>query len=236
MKRILLILGRARDVLPAPGRVVLVHRRTPSLRFPADRSFLPRLLLGGGRGTDGLAAKHAWPDRLEEEVEKASEIIWRTLDLHVSTPIQWLICVVAALGFAFDIYELLMLPLIVGPALLELLGAKPGTPEFNLWVGLALLAAGRGGRRLRPARRLPDRPASAAGACSCGASCSTRSPRSPPGFATSVELLLFFRCTTFVGVCVEFVAAVAWLAELFPDPSGASRCWAIPRPSPRSAA
>jgi MFS family permease len=29
--------------------------------------------------------------------------------------------------------------------------------------------------------------------------------------------LLFFRCLVFVGVCVEFVAAVAWLAELFPD-------------------
>ena len=29
------------------------------------------------------------------------------------TPLQWLICGVAALGFAFDIYELLMLPLIV---------------------------------------------------------------------------------------------------------------------------
>jgi MFS family permease len=51
------------------------------------------------------------------------------------TPIEWLICFVAALGFAFDIYELLMLPLIVGPALLELLGAKPGSPEFNQWVG-----------------------------------------------------------------------------------------------------
>ena len=38
------------------------------------------------------------------------------------------------------------------------------------------------------------------------------------GFAPSVGWLLFFRCTTFVGVCVEFVAAVAWLAELFPDP------------------
>jgi MFS family permease len=38
------------------------------------------------------------------------------------------------------------------------------------------------------------------------------------GFATSAGWLLFFRCTTFVGVCVEFVAAVAWLAELFPDP------------------
>jgi hypothetical protein len=31
-------------------------------------------------------------------------------------------------------------------------------------------------------------------------------------------MLLFFRTTTFVGVCVEFVAAVAWLAELFPNP------------------
>ena len=34
---------------------------------------------------------------------------------------------------------------------------------------------------------------------------------------TTVEWLLFFRCTVFIGVCVEFVAAVAWLAELFPD-------------------
>ena len=31
-------------------------------------------------------------------------------------------------------------------------------------------------------------------------------------------MLLFFRCLVFIGVCVEFVAAVAWLAELFPDP------------------
>ena len=38
------------------------------------------------------------------------------------------------------------------------------------------------------------------------------------GFATSLELLLFFRCTTFIGVAVEFVAAIAWLAELFPEP------------------
>ena len=38
------------------------------------------------------------------------------------------------------------------------------------------------------------------------------------GYATSLPMLLVLRCTTFVGVCVEFVAAVAWLAELFPDP------------------
>jgi hypothetical protein len=37
------------------------------------------------------------------------------------------------------------------------------------------------------------------------------------GFATSPEMLLLFRSTAFVGVCVEFVAAIAWLAELFPD-------------------
>jgi hypothetical protein len=36
------------------------------------------------------------------------------------------------------------------------------------------------------------------------------------GYSTSVGWLLFWRCCTFVGVCVEFVAAVAWLAELFP--------------------
>src|SRR5205814_8654291 len=38
------------------------------------------------------------------------------------------------------------------------------------------------------------------------------------GYATSLPMLLFLRCTTFIGVSVEFVAAVAWLAELFPDP------------------
>ncbi len=38
------------------------------------------------------------------------------------------------------------------------------------------------------------------------------------GFSTSIEMLLILRSTTFVGVCVEFVAAVAWLAELFTDP------------------
>src|ERR1051325_5714230 len=62
-----------------------------------------------------------------------------------------LIWTIAAIGFLFDTYELLMLALIVRPAL-----------------------------------------------------------------ASSVWTLLLFRCATFVGVSVEFVAAVAWLAELFP--------------------
>ena len=134
------------------------------------------------------------------------------------TPIQWLICGIAAVGFAFDIYEILMLPLIVRPALLELTGAVPGSPEFQMWVGrLFYLPAIAGGifglvggyltdlfgrRRVLTFSILIY-------AFSAFAS----------GFSTSVEMLLVFRCLVFIGVCVEFVAAVAWLAELFPQPA-----------------
>jgi hypothetical protein len=51
------------------------------------------------------------------------------------TQAQWVICVIAAIGFAFDTYELLMLPLIVRPALTELIAARPDSAEFNTWVG-----------------------------------------------------------------------------------------------------
>lgn len=133
------------------------------------------------------------------------------------TRTQWLICFVAALGFAFDIYELLMLPLIVRPALLELANVRPGTPEFNLWVGLLFFVpAVFGGIFGLLGGWLTDRLGRrsvlvwsillyAVSACAAG-------------FATSLEVLLFFRCTTFIGVAVEFVAAIAWLAELFPEP------------------
>src|SRR4051794_12762746 len=42
---------------------------------------------------------------------------------------------------------------------------------------------------------------------------------SPVAAAFSGELwqLVLFRCTTFIGVCVEMVAAVTWLTELFED-------------------
>ena len=51
------------------------------------------------------------------------------------TPLQWTICAIAALGFAFDSYELLMLPLIVRPALADLLGVAPNSLAVNDWVG-----------------------------------------------------------------------------------------------------
>ena len=37
-------------------------------------------------------------------------------------------------------------------------------------------------------------------------------------FSTSLTQLLVLRCTTMIGVCVEFVAAITWIAELFPNP------------------
>ncbi|MEW6209142.1 MAG: MFS transporter [Acidobacteriota bacterium] len=133
------------------------------------------------------------------------------------TATQWLICILAAIGFAFDIYELLMLPLIVGDALIELSGIRPGTPEYNYWVGILFwvpaLVGGffgliggyltdRFGRRRVLVWSILLYAFSAFGA----------------GFATSMPALLVLRCTTFIGFCVEFVAAVAWIAELFPHP------------------
>jgi MFS family permease len=133
------------------------------------------------------------------------------------TAVQWLVCVIASIGFAFDIYELLMGPLVFPPAIEELTGAKRGSDEFLTWVG-----------------RLFYIPAFAGGAIGLlGGYLTDRLGRRfvltwsillyafsafAAGFSTSIEMLLFFRCTTFIGVCVEFVAAVAWLAELFDDP------------------
>src|SRR5215475_3743472 len=55
------------------------------------------------------------------------------------TAIQWRVCGVAALGFAFDIHEIVILPLVLRPALAALGHLTPGTPAFNLWAGLLLL-------------------------------------------------------------------------------------------------
>src|SRR5215510_6807017 len=132
------------------------------------------------------------------------------------TPIQWVICIIAVIGFAFDTYEILMLPLIARPALIELTGAQPGSPEFQMWVGrlfyIPAFAAGifglLGGYLTD---RLGRRRVLTFSILLYGVSAFAS------GFATSIGELLVLRCLVFIGVSVEFVAAVAWLAELFPD-------------------
>ena len=134
------------------------------------------------------------------------------------TPIQWLICAIAAIGFAFDIYEILMLPLIVRPALLELTGAAPGSPEFQMWVGrLFYIPAFAGGIFGLIGGYMTDRFGRRRVLTYSILIYAVAAFLS--GFATSIEMLLVLRCLVFIGVCVEFVAAVAWLAELFPEPA-----------------
>ena len=134
------------------------------------------------------------------------------------TRVEWLICAMAAIGFAFDVYEILMLPLIVRPALLELTGAVPGSPEFQMWVGrLFYIPAFAGGIFGLLGGYLTDllgrrRVLTFSILIYAGAAFAS-------GFASSIEMLLFLRCLVFIGVCVEFVAAVAWLAELFAEPA-----------------
>jgi MFS family permease len=152
------------------------------------------------------------------------------------TRTQWLICIIAAIGFAFDIYELLMLPLIIKPAIASLSAplieqlVKAGTSP----VEAAALWAPGGKNYVEWARTLFFIPAIAGGVFGLlGGYLTDRLGRRRvltfsillyafaafvSGYATSLEQLLVLRCLVFIGVCVEFVAAVAWLAELFPEP------------------
>jgi MFS family permease len=128
----------------------------------------------------------------------------------------WLVLIVAAIGFLFDTYELLMTPLVLAPALSELLGVLPNHPDVRDWVGRVLwMTALCGGIFGLLGGWLIDR----LGRKSVMAGSIFIYSLSPvlAGLSTSLPVLIFFRCTTFVGVCVEFVAAVTWLAELFQD-------------------
>lgn len=135
----------------------------------------------------------------------------------MSASVKWTICAVAAMGFLFDIYVVLVGPLILQPALIDLGHMKPGTPEYRDWAGYLfwfppLLGgfcglwggyfADRFGRR----RVLTYSILLYAFAATAS------------GLATSVPTLLLFRTLAFAGTCIEFVAAVAWLAEIFPEP------------------
>jgi MFS family permease len=157
------------------------------------------------------------------------------------TPVQWLICTIAAIGFAFDIYELLMLPLIIKPAIASLsaplvdamvAGGMPRPQAMAQWVP-------GGEQYVGWARTLFFVPAMVGGVFGLlGGYLTDLLGRRRvltfsillyafsafgAGFVTTLGQLLVLRCLVFIGVCVEFVAAVAWLAELFDDPKQRER-------------
>jgi MFS family permease len=141
------------------------------------------------------------------------------------TALQWLICGTAALGFAFDLYEMLVLPIILRPALGALGSLEPGTPDFNRWVGLLFYvpavvgaAFGLAGGYLTD---LVGRRRVLVWSILLYSSAALAASQ-----AATLPQLLLCRCATVVGVSVEYVAAVAWLAELFTDPRQRQRALA----------
>ena len=128
---------------------------------------------------------------------------------------HWLILAMAAIGFGFDIYVLLVMQYIGRELLVELLPNADAAARAH-WKGLLfwvpMMAGGAvglvggyltdllGRRRILTYSILLYALATFAS-----------------GFATSLPLFLVLRCLTLIGVCVEFVAAIAWLAELFPQ-------------------
>lgn len=132
------------------------------------------------------------------------------------TRTQWLIVIIAAIGFLFDTYELLMTPLVAVPAIAELLGLPPNHPTVTDWTGRMLwISALCGGIFGLLGGWLIDR----FGRKRIMAASIFLYAFSPfaAAFSTTLSMFVFFRCLTFIGVCVEFVAAITWLAELFPD-------------------
>jgi MFS family permease len=135
---------------------------------------------------------------------------------HPLTLTHWLIIIIASIGFAFDTYELLMTPLAAPPAIAELLRVPINNPLVTEWMGRLLwITALCGGVFGLMGGWLIDR----FGRKSVMAASIFVYSFSPvlAAFSNSIGLFLFFRCTTFIGVCVEFVAAISWLAEVFTD-------------------
>jgi MFS family permease len=128
----------------------------------------------------------------------------------------WLVLIIASIGFLFDTYELLMTPLVAVPAIAELLQLPPNNPVVIQWFGNMLWTTALcGGIFGLLGGWLIDR----FGRKTIMAASIFLYAFSPfaAAFSTSLPMFFFFRCTTFIGVCVEFVAAITWLAELFPD-------------------
>src|SRR5215831_7936861 len=130
---------------------------------------------------------------------------------------QGLIFFAAGVGFAFDMYEIVVQATIVRPLLTELGPFQPGTALFNQWRGLFLfLPAVVGGLTALGGGYLTDRIGRQRVLVWSIVLYAIAAFMS--GFSSSLYEVMFWRCITVAGSCVEFVAAIAWLTELYPDP------------------
>ncbi len=129
---------------------------------------------------------------------------------------QWLIIIIASLGFLFDTYQLLMTPLVGPAAISELLKVPLSNQAVSDWMGnLLWLSALSGGVFGLLGGWLTDR-LGRKFVMALGIFVYSLSPVAG-AFSQSLGAFVFWRCATFVGVCIEFVAAITWIAEVFTD-------------------
>jgi len=129
---------------------------------------------------------------------------------------QWLIIIVASVGFLFDTYQLLMTPLVGPPAISELLKVPLSNQAVSDWMGKLLwYSALCGGAFGLFGGWLIDR-LGRKFVMALGILIYSFSPVAG-AFSQSIGSFVFWRCCTFVGVCIEFVAAITWIAEVFSD-------------------
>ena len=122
---------------------------------------------------------------------------------------QWLVILIAVIGFAFDTYELLMFPLIGGPAVAELLQLPANNPLVTEWLGKMLwITALCGGVFGLLGGWLTDR----FGRRTILAASIALYSLSPAAAAmsTSIGQFVFFRSATFVGVETTFLNVGPW--------------------------
>jgi MFS family permease len=132
------------------------------------------------------------------------------------TTTHWLIIIIASIGFLFDTYELLMTPLTAPSAIAELLKVAPSHPSVTAWTGnLLWITALCGGFFGLIGGWLTDK----LGRKTVMAAAIFIYSFSPfaAAYSTTLPMFIVFRSLTFIGVCVEFVAAITWLAEVFED-------------------
>jgi hypothetical protein len=132
------------------------------------------------------------------------------------TATQWLILLTAGIGFAFDMYEVVVQAIVLKPLLSELGPFVAGTPPFNYWAGLMLFVPSViGGLMALVGGYLIDRfgrQRILVWSIILYAFAAFMS-----GLSRSLPEVMAWRCITVAGSCVEFVAAIAWLSELFAE-------------------
>ena len=129
---------------------------------------------------------------------------------------NWLIIIIASIGFLFDTYQLLMTPLAGPQAISELLKVPLSNPAVSDWMGKLLwMTALCGGVFGLLGGWLIDR-LGRKFVMALGIFIYSLSPVAG-AFAHTLNAFVFWRCVTFVGVCIEFVAAITWIAEIFLD-------------------